>query len=281
MVPAFCVARGPRGGDRGGPHALAQLGGEHAGAGVSSIIFWLRRWMEQSRSPSWITLPWRVGHDLELDVVRVQDELLEVHLVVVEAGAGLGAGLLEEVVELRGVEDLAHATPAAAGGRLDEDRVADLVGDAVRLGDVGHRAVGPRDHRDAGGLHELARGGLVAHGGDHLGGGPDEGDALVGAALGEVRVLGQEAVAGVDGVAVRRLGHGEDRVHIEVALGRRRRTDAVGVLGELHVQRLAVGLGVDHHRLDIQLAAGAEHAHGDLAAVGNEDTLEHGAHASL
>lgn len=29
-----------------------------AGAGVSSISFWKRRWIEQSRSPRWTTLPW-------------------------------------------------------------------------------------------------------------------------------------------------------------------------------------------------------------------------------
>ena len=31
----------------------------HSGAGDSSITFWWRRWIEQSRSPRWITLPWR------------------------------------------------------------------------------------------------------------------------------------------------------------------------------------------------------------------------------
>eukprot|EP00955_Chlamydomonas_euryale_P000868 10175-Chlamydomonas_euryale.AAC.5 len=31
--------------------------GVSAGDGASSSSFWLRRWMEQSRSPRWITLP--------------------------------------------------------------------------------------------------------------------------------------------------------------------------------------------------------------------------------
>ena len=46
-----------------------------------------------------------------------------------------------------------------------------------------------------------------------------------------------------------------------------------------HVQRVRVGLGVDGHGRDAELAAGADDAHGDLAAVGDEDLLEHRAEA--
>ena len=46
-----------------------------------------------------------------------------------------------------------------------------------------------------------------------------------------------------------------------------------------HVQRLGVGLGVDGHGRDAQLAAGADDAHGDLAPVGDEDLVEHRAEA--
>ena len=36
----------------------ARSSGETAGDGVSSTIFWWRRWMLQSRSPRWMTFPW-------------------------------------------------------------------------------------------------------------------------------------------------------------------------------------------------------------------------------
>ena len=49
----------------------------------------------------------------------------------------------------------------------------------------------------------------------------------------------------------------------------------IGVVGHAHVQRRAVGFGVDGDGLDAELAAGADHAHGDLAAVGDQDFLEH------
>ena len=52
--------------------------------------------------------------------------------------------------------------------------------------------------------------------------------------------------------------------------------DADVVVGEAHVQRLAVGLGVHGDRLDAELAAGADDAQRDLAAIGDQDFLEHG-----
>ena len=48
------------------------------GLGDSSISFWWRRWVEQSRSQRWMALPCLIGQDLDLDVPRVLDVLLEV-----------------------------------------------------------------------------------------------------------------------------------------------------------------------------------------------------------
>jgi hypothetical protein len=42
------------------------------------------------------------------------------------------------------------------------------------------------------------------------------------------------------------------------------------------MQRLAVGLRVNRDGLDPQLAAGADDAQGDLAAIGNQDFVKHG-----
>ena len=49
---------------------------------------------------------------------------------------------------------------------------------------------------------------------------------------------------------------------------------AHGLVGLAHVERAAVGLGVDGHGRDAHRAAGAGHAHGDLAAVRDQDLPE-------
>ena len=63
---------------------------------------------------------------------------------------------------------------------------------------------------------------------------------------------------------------------IEIALARRGGTDADRLVGKAHVQRVAVGLGVDGDGAQAQPARGADDAAGDFAAVGNQDALEHG-----
>ena len=63
--------------------------------------------------------------------------------------------------------------------------------------------------------------------------------------------------------------------HVQVAVGAARRTDADVLVGEPDVQRVLVRLGIDGDRLDAQLAAGMDDAQRDLAAVGDQDLLEH------
>ena len=67
----------------------------------------------------------------------------------------------------------------------------------------------------------------------------------------------------------------EEALDVQVRLGRRRRTEEVGLVGATHVQRVAVGLGVDGDRGDAELLEGADDANRYFAAVRDEDLLEH------
>ena len=74
----------------------------------------------------------------------------------------------------RGVVDDPDPATAPAAGRLERNRIADLVGHRARLAGVGDRPVAARDRRHAAVLGRLARAGLVAHQRDVLGLGTDE-----------------------------------------------------------------------------------------------------------
>ena len=87
--------------------------------------------------------------------------------------------------------------------------------------------------------------------------------------FGEVGVLAQQPVAGMDGIDVGDLGGADHRRNVEVAVGKPRRPDADGFVGKAHVQRIAVGLAVNGDGLDAQFLAGANDAQGDLTAVRN------------
>ena len=103
----------------------------------------------------------------------------------------------------------------------------------------------------------------------------DELDLAAAADLGEVGVLGEEAVAGMNRLHVGDLGGGDDARDVEIGLGRRGGADADRLVGQLQIRRVLVGGGIDDGRLDAQLAAGADDPQGDLAAVGDEDLGEH------
>ena len=68
---------------------------------------------------------------------------------------------------------------------------------------------------------------------------------------------------------------GEDARRIEVAVARRRWPDPHRLVRLAHVARVRVRVGVHRHGADAQAARGAEDAAGDLAAVGDQQTLDH------
>ena len=205
----------------------------------------------------------------------VREVLLEVDLVVAEGVGGLGLCGDEHLLELFCALCHAHALAAAAGRCLDQHGVAHLCGEAGGFFGRGDRAVraGDGGHAEAG--HGGLGVGLVSQLLDGLGRGADEGDVVVCAGAGELGAFREEAVAGVDGLRAGDLGCADDVGDHQIGLGGRRRADADGLVRELDGQGVAVCLGVDHDGLDAQLVGRADDAHGHLAAVCNEDLVEH------
>ena len=160
--------------------------------------------------------------------------------------------------------------PATAARGLDDHGIADIGRDPPRFVIVGDGAVGAGDQRQA----QRARGplglDLVAHRADVLGLGADPGDVVRLDDLGELGVLAEEPVAGVDRIGVRDLGGRDDRRDVEVAFGRGRRADADRVIGQPHVHRVGIGGRVHRDRLDPHFVRGAVDAQRDLAAVGDQ-----------
>ena len=80
----------------------------------------------------------------------------------------------------------------------------------------------------------------------------------------------------MDRLGARLLGRLDDLGDVQVALGRHRRADQEGLVGLAHVRGVAVDLRVDGDRADAHLLQRAGDADRDLAAVCDQDLLEHG-----
>ena len=138
-----------------------------------------------------------VGKDLDLDMPRIHDGLLEDQLARAESAFRLGARGADRFHEVGVAFDETHAAPTAAGRGLDHDRQADL---ACFGFEVGVALVGALVARHAGHTgvdHAPLGGGLVAHRGDGGGWRADEGETGFLAGCGERLVLRQEAVPGM------------------------------------------------------------------------------------
>ena len=174
------------------------------GAGASSITFWWRRCSEQSRSNRWTTLPcaspntctsmWRGRVDVVSPAARGRRRTRRRPRACAAASAAAKSA---------GRVDPAHALAAAAGHRLDQHRPADRRGLARQrarrlvVAEIAGR------HRHAGLGHQPLGGVLQAHGADRGRRRADPDQAGGDHRLGEVGVLGEEAVARMD-----RLGAG-------------------------------------------------------------------------
>src|ERR1017187_10504788 len=218
-----------------------------------------------------------VAEHLKLDMPRAFEEFLHIYRVIAERGQRLGLGDRDRAQQRPLGVHHAHATPAAAARGLDDDRVADIAGDAqILFRIVAERAIGARHAGYLLATHDVYGRDFVAHEADGFGFRSDEGEAALLHALCEIGVLGQEAVTRVDRDRVRDFRGADDGWHIQVALRRGRRSNADRFVRQQHVLEAGVRGGMHRHGLDAQLATGAQNAQRDFAAIGDDDFFQHG-----
>ena len=200
------AGEGHRGGVQAGANRGAQVGGE------GLLDQFLAPALQRAFPLEQMDRAVAVAEHLHLDVAGAGDVALEVQAVVAEGRPGLVTGSGDAGGEIvRSIHDPYTATPAA-GGRLDEQREADL---RRRLRRFLSRAdptcgAGYDRHADRRGRLPCRR--LVAHQRDGLGPRSHEAQTHRSAASRESRVLRQEPVARMDGVAARRQGGTDDGV---------------------------------------------------------------------
>ena len=205
----------------------------------------------------------------------VDDELLDEDAVVAERRRRFRLRPGEALGDLTGRMGDAHALAAAAGRGLDHHGIADLVGDLDGvLGVLDHAEIA-RNRRDLGRGRRLLRFDLVAHRGDGAGIGTDEDDAVLLQRPREGLALGEEAVAGMHGLRSRCLTGGDDLVDLEIGLGSRSCADRHGLVGQLDMQRVAIGVRIDRNRRDPHPPRRLDHPAGDLATVRDQYLREH------
>jgi hypothetical protein len=104
----------------------------------------------------------------------------------------------------------------------------------------------------------------------------DEGDTRRRERLREGFALGQETVARMHRLGARLAAGFDDLLDDEVGLGCLCGPQMHRLVRHLHMERIPVRIGENRHRLDPHPARGLDDPAGDLAAIGNQDLVEHG-----
>ncbi len=103
----------------------------------------------------------------------------------------------------------------------------------------------------------------------------DEGQVMLFHDLREMRVLGQEAIAGMDRIGASDLACGDQGGDVQVGLRAGRRADADAFICEPYMHGVDVSSGVCCDSRDAQFAAGALDAQRNLAPVGDQNFCDH------
>src|SRR5208283_262754 len=130
-----------------------------------------------------------VAEDLDLDMARAEKRPLENETSVAEGVLSFRTGGAQRRVERLGRAHDPHAAPAAAGARLDHQRIADA---PTFFGEARRRLVGAVIAGGAGNarrLHARLGGALVAHGADRGRRRPDEDEPRGPTGFGEGRAF--------------------------------------------------------------------------------------------
>ena len=161
----------------------------------------------------------RVGEHLHLDVPRILEVALDVDAAVREVLLALALRRLERPLGLARLGDELHALAAAARGRLDDQRIADLLAErAAPPRRVSTGSVVPGMIGTPASPHRRPRPRLRAHQLDRLARRADPDEPGVLDRPREAGVLGEEAVAGMDRLGARALRGLDDALADEVAL---------------------------------------------------------------
>ena len=157
-----------------------------------------------------ITLPemhhiaMRISQHLQFNMARPIEVFFQINTVITKSRLGFGARDTPGFLNLISAVGHFHATATTAGSGLDQHGVFHRLRHFARLFQGFQCTQRTRHQRHAKAAHRVLGGDLVAHHADMLGRGADEFQPMRFHHFGKARVLGKEAVAGMDGI---RAGH--------------------------------------------------------------------------
>jgi hypothetical protein len=216
-----------------------------------------------------------VREDLHFHVTWPRQIFFDQHAIVAEAAGRFALARCQRRREILSAFDDPHTFTATTRARLQQDRIADRIGFAMQQLRILIVAVIARHERHGSRIHQRLRGRLRAHRGDRFDRRSDEDDAGRFAGMREVFVFRQEAIARMHRLCASGARGFDDAFDPQIAFRRGRSADVHRLVTGGHVFRVGVRIGIHGHARDAEPLAGRGDAACNLAAVGNQDLVEH------
>ena len=221
----------------------------------------------------------RIGHHLRLHMARLIQILLHEALAPTEGRGRLAHRRRIQLGHLIHLPGHLQPPASAAERRLDGNGQPMLTRERQHLIDALHRTGGARHQRCPHRCRNAPRRHLVAQLRNGLGSGTDPHQPGIDHRLREPGVLRQEAIARMHGIGPAAPCNLQQLAHVQVGIGRALTLQGESLIRQAHMQRIPIRIGIYRHALHAIIGTCTDDAHRNLAAVGNQDFLDH--HFSL
>src|SRR5215212_2352321 len=178
----------------------------------------------------------RIAYELKFDVPDTLKVFFYKQCCLAKSCARLCGRHFELLSQLLFIVSKSNASASTSKGRLEQNRVAGFVSNISRFVHIFNNAIASRHCWNFGLFHDSFAFHLVASKFHSFASWPDKDDTIFFAHLRKVLILGEKAVAGVNGICSRLLGSLHYLGHIEVTLSWRCRTDVVGFISSLYMR---------------------------------------------
>ena len=213
-----------------------------------------------------------ITENLHLDVLRIHDTFFHIHLIAAESHFRFRFRAVVRFLQIFHAVHIPHAAPAAAVDRFDHDGETVFLGKRFDLIKAFHRTVCAGNHGDLcffcldTGIYLIAEHDQMFHTR------PDENNAFLFTAFGQLRIFRKESVTGMNCVHMMLLTDTDDILYVQVSINRFIPfPHQVRFVSTVPMKRQYIFFGINSHRPDAQLIAGTEYTDGDLASVGHQD----------
>lgn len=105
--------------------------------------------------------------------------------------------------------------------------------------------------------------------------GADKLDPSVLAGGSELRIFGEKTVSGMDSLGPAAARDLQNLFGVQIRLAGLSGADVKSTVNFTNMERLAVHVGKHAYRFNVHFPTSARNAHGDLAAIGNQNSPEH------